>query len=113
MSGRTELGVVSSVDLSATVCSLAGASPPSADGADLSPLFDSGTPVRDAAYIESPGETWHALRTAQFKYAEYSNGARALYDLAADPSEMTNVATNPAYATTRAALSARLATLKP
>jgi arylsulfatase A-like enzyme len=68
--------------------------------------------VRDAAYIEAAGTAWDALRTTQFKYAEYATGGRALYDLATDPYEMVNRATDPAYATTRTALAARLATLK-
>lgn len=111
--GRTELGVVSSIDLSATVCVLAGALPPSTDGVDLSPLLDSATPVRDAAYIESAGNSWDAVRTARYKYAEYATGARELYDLAIDPYEMVNRATDPAYATTRNELAAQLAALKP
>jgi arylsulfatase A-like enzyme len=110
--GRVEPGLISSVDLSATVCALAGASPLSADGVDLSPLLTSGTSVRDAAYIEAAGTAWDALRTTQYKYAEYAKGGRALYDLAADPYEMVNRANDPVYATTRAALAARLATLK-
>jgi hypothetical protein len=84
----------------------------SADGVDLSPLLTSGTPVRDAAYIEAAGTAWDALRTTQYKYAEYANGGRALYDLAIDPFEMQNRASDPAYGSVRSALAARLATLK-
>ena len=112
VAGRTEPGLISSVDLSATVCALAGAARPSTDGVDLSPLLTSGTAVRDAAYIEAAGPRWDALRTTQHKYVEYAKGGRALYDLAADPYEMVNRASDPVYATTRAALAARLATLK-
>jgi N-acetylglucosamine-6-sulfatase len=110
--GRTEPGLISSVDLSATLCALAGAARPSTDGVDLSPLLMTGTAVRDAAYIEAAGTAWDALRTTQFKYAEYKNGGRALYDLAVDPYEMVNRANDPAYAATRTALAGRLATLK-
>ena len=112
VTGRTEPGLISSVDLSATLCALAGAARPSTDGVDLSPLLTSGTAVRDAAYIEAAGTAWDALRTTQFKYAEYAKGGRALYDLAIDPFEMQNRASDPAYAATRTALAARLATLK-
>jgi N-acetylglucosamine-6-sulfatase len=112
VAGRTEPGLISSVDLSATVCALAGAARPSTDGVDLSPLLTSGTAVRDAAYIEAAGPRWDALRTTQHKYVEYAKGGRALYDLAADPYEIVNRANDPVYATTRAALAARLATLK-
>ena len=110
--GRAETGVVSSIDIAATVCALAGAVPPSADGVDLSRLLDSGAPVRDAAYIEAPGNQWDGLRTGTFKYVERRSGARELYDLATDPSELVNVAGNPAYAATRAALATRLSTLR-
>ena len=112
VAGRTEPGLISSVDLSATVCTFAGAAKPSSDGVDLSPLLTASTAVRDAAYIEAAGTAWDALRTTQFKYAEYAKGGRALYDLAVDPYEMVNRANDPAYATTRTQLAARLATLK-
>jgi arylsulfatase A-like enzyme len=110
--GRRETGVASSIDIAATVCTLAGAVPPSADGVDLSRLLDSRTAVRDAAYIEAPGNQWDGLRTGTFKYVERRTGARELYDLAADPSELVNRAGSPAYAGTRSALATRLGTLR-
>jgi arylsulfatase A-like enzyme len=113
VAGRTEKGVISSVDLSATVCALAGTTPPGTDGVDLAPLLSAAKPVRDAAYIEPPGGGWDAVRTGTHKYVEYSNGGRELYDLVADPFELTNVALSPAYASTRTVLAARLAQLKP
>ena len=112
VAGRTEPAVISSVDMSATVCALAGAPPQSADGIDLTPLVTMGTPVRDVAYIEAAGTTWDGLRSAQHKYAEYRNGGRALYDLVGDPWELQNRALDPAYGTTRSTLAARLATLR-
>jgi arylsulfatase A-like enzyme len=110
--GRRESGVVSSIDIAATACVLAGASPPSADGVDLSRLLDSRTAVRDAAYIEAPGNEWDGLRTGTFKYVERRTGGRELYDLATDPFELVNVGASPAYAGTRAALATRLGTLR-
>ena len=112
VAGRVEPGLISSVDLSATVCALAGASPLSADGVDLSPLLTSGTSVRDAAYIEAAGTAWDALRTTQFKYAEYAKGGRALYDLAIDPFEMAEPGDRTPRTALRTDLAARLATLK-
>jgi N-acetylglucosamine-6-sulfatase len=112
VAGRVEPGLISSVDLSSTVCALAGAPRLSADGVDLSPLLTSGASVRDAAYLEAAGTAWDALRTTQHKYAEYANGGRALYDLVLDPFELQNRASDPAYAAVRATLAARLATLK-
>ncbi len=113
VAGRTERGVISSVDLSATVCALAGTTPPGSDGINLAPLLYAGAPVRDAAYIEPPGGGWNALRNASYKYVEYGDGSRELYDLVADPFEMTNQANVPAQQPTVASLSARLAALKP
>ena len=113
VAGRTERGVISSIDLSATVCALAGTTPPGSDGIDLAPLLYAGRPVRDAAYIEPPGGGWHALRNANHKYVEYGDGSRELYDLVADPFEMSNLAKVPAQQATMAALSSRLAALKP
>jgi hypothetical protein len=38
------------------------------------------------------------------KYVRYANGQEELYDLAADPFELENVATRPAYADERLSL---------
>jgi len=111
--GRTERGVVSSVDLSTTVCALAGTKPPGTDGVDLAPLLRQGRAVRAAAYIEPPGGGWDALRTGAFKYVEYAAGDRELYDLVHDPFELQNLAGVPAQAPTIAVLSAQLAHLRP
>jgi arylsulfatase A-like enzyme len=115
VAGRVERNVISSVDLSATLCAIAGTTPPGTDGRNLTPLITSATAVRDAAYIEPPGggNGWSALRTNRFKYVEYGNGGRELYDLAGDPSELNNVYFAPAYRSTVAALAGRLRTLKP
>jgi len=43
-----------------------------------------------------------------FSWVEYETGERELYDLIVDPYELTNVADDPGYATTRALLEARL-----
>ena len=69
--------------------------------------------MRDAAYIEPPGGGWDALRSANHKYVEYGNGSRELYDLVADPFEMTNLANVGAHQSTVNVLSARLRSLKP
>ncbi len=113
VAGRTERGVISSVDLSATVCAIAGTTPPGTDGVNLASLLTTATPVRDVAYIEPPGGGWDALRSANHKYVEYGNGSRELYDLVADPFEMTNLANVGAHQSTVNVLSARLHQLKP
>ena len=93
VAGRTERGVIGSVDLSATVCALAGTTPPGTDGVNLAPLLTRGTPVhQDFVYIEPPGGGWNAMRSGSIKYVEYGDGTRELYDLVADPYEMNNLA---------------------
>ncbi|GAB4062413.1 hypothetical protein GCM10028777_02020 [Angustibacter speluncae] len=47
------------------------------------------------------------------KYVEYDGGARELYDLRADPSELRNVVDDPEYATRLQRAAAALAVLRP
>jgi arylsulfatase A-like enzyme len=113
--GRVERNLVSSIDLSATVCAIGGTTPPGSDGRNLTPLITTGAAVRDAAYIEPPGggAGWSALRTTRYKFVEYGNGGRELYDLASDPWEERNAYFSPAYQSTVASLHSRLQSLKP
>jgi arylsulfatase A-like enzyme len=110
VAGRAERGVIGSVDLSATVCALAGSTAPGTDGVNLAPLLARGTPVhQDFVYIEPPGGGWNAMRSGSIKYVEYGDGTRELYDLVADPYEMNNLA----KLRDLSLYSARLAQLKP
>lgn len=69
---------------------------------------DNGNQGKTAA----PGDQQFAgIRTPRYLYAEYKNGEKELYDLAKDPDELTNLASDPGYAALRAQLSARLAKL--
>lgn len=52
------------------------------------------------------------LRTVRHKYVEYVDGSRQLFDLAADPYELYNIAAHPAQAATVVTLAARLAELR-
>jgi len=58
------------------------------------------------------GITYAAVRTSQFKYVANGTGEIELYDLRNDPYEVANVAGDPAYAETQAALAARLEALR-
>jgi arylsulfatase A-like enzyme len=62
-------------------------------------------------YPDPFGLNW-GLRTADFKYVEYATGEAQLFAVATDPYELTNLADNPAYASVRAALAARLDELR-
>ena len=57
----------------------------------------------------SPGAGhFDGIRTLHYKYAEYANGDRELYDLRTDPYELQSQHANPAYDALRASLAARL-----
>jgi arylsulfatase A-like enzyme len=117
VAGRREAGVISLVDLPTTLCALAGTTAPGTDGVNLVPLLTSGTAVRAAAYLTPPRVLgWHGVRTARYKYAEYtdSSGFRELYDLATDPFELQNIAgrTDAATVLVRQQMAALLQQLK-
>ncbi len=81
------------------------------DGASLLPLWQDGVKElgRDLLIDNSPGAGhFDGIRTRNFKYAEYANGDRELYDLQKDPFELQSQHANPAYAQLEAALATRL-----
>jgi arylsulfatase A-like enzyme len=110
---------VSNQDLAPTILDAAGARAGIVqDGLSLMPLarhpgrlvprdllfegyYPFGGPVRFAG-----------IRTEDWFYAEYTNGERELYDLTADPDEMTSLSGDPAYETVETDLANRLAVLR-
>jgi len=120
---RTDMHLVANIDLAPTFAELAGALvPASVDGTSLVPLMvDEQAAWRDAILIEHwPTEEgvgskipeFYAVRTAQWKYVEYSTGETELYDLLNDPYELNNVTASPEYAAIKADLKRRLEALK-
>jgi iduronate 2-sulfatase len=114
--GRASTRIVQSLDIYRTVAELAGLDipDPSIEGHSLVPLLHDPRAAWDyPAYSiwSEDGKTVHgtAIRTEQFRYAEFGpraqNGAM-LFDPHADPMELTNLADNPKYAAERAKLSA-------
>ena len=107
--GRRE-AFVYLMDLYPTLCHFAGVTPPAeTEGRDLRPLFaDSAAKVRDVlftAYLD----VQRAIRDERWKLIRYPQVDRTqLFDLAADPHELTNLANQPAHAATLARLRARL-----
>lgn len=109
-----------SIDLAPTMLALAGVSLPARmQGRDLGPLVR-GEPVawREDWYYEhtyaNPPQhripQTEGVRTKQWKYTRYTDQTppyEQLFDLAADPQELRNLAGNPAHAATLAALRAR------
>jgi arylsulfatase A-like enzyme len=61
------------------------------------------------AAVSNMGFNW-GLRTGQYKYVVYDDGYVQLFDLVADPQELTNLALDPAYAPTILQLQTTLAT---
>jgi N-acetylglucosamine-6-sulfatase len=84
------------------------------DGVSLLPFWrDAGKEIgRDLLIDNSPGAGhFDGIRTQHYKYAEYANGDRELYDLRKDPFELQSQHANPAYDALKASLAARLRAL--
>jgi N-acetylglucosamine-6-sulfatase len=93
-------------DLAPTFASWAGLSPPDlVDGRSLSPLLSASPSARwrtafliehrsapeEYGYVRAIPE-YYAVRTAHYSYVEYpTTGEKELYDLNADPTELTNI----------------------
>ena len=120
--GRVHNGVMTHLDLTPTVISLAGAEPlPGMEGRSFAPLLTGETDThRDAVIVERIGVERHTsepivrqkiLVTPRYKLAHYGSGwPGELYDLDTDPEEFTNLWDDPAHAHIRAELTERLLT---
>lgn len=94
-SGQRDANLIGDTDIFATLLELAGRSGGvPADSFSFAPLLRaSGTGTRTHAYIDvrSNGVVTTAIRNSRYKLIEFSDGSRALYDLATDPYESTNL----------------------
>lgn len=116
--GRACTRMVQSLDIYRTLCELANLDVPAGvEGTSLVPLLhDPRGPWEQPAYSiwSEDGSSIHgtAVRTEQWRYAEYgkdaANGAM-LFDVHADPMELTNLADDPKHQATRAELSKLIA----
>jgi arylsulfatase A-like enzyme len=106
---------ITTVDLTATIVALAGASPlPAMDGRSALPAFERDRPwtvpvvteglqhlARSTAAGFPEGLTEMGLRTGRYAYFRYSTGEGELYDLFTDPLELRSRYDDPAYASVR------------
>jgi len=112
--GRIDDRLVANIDLAPTIADIMEASVEAqVDGMSWLPLVD-GTQVawRDELLLEQwrdePEKRWSGIRTPTHKFIRYDNGDEELYDLAADPDELTNLARSSMFAEQRADLVTRL-----
>jgi iduronate 2-sulfatase len=112
--GRRTMALSELVDLYPTLAELSGLSAPDyLDGASLVPvLTDPARTVKDAAFTQvRRGEAnGYSVRTDRWRYTAWDEGrlGEQLYDMAADPGETTNLASDPRWAATVAELRQRL-----
>jgi arylsulfatase A-like enzyme len=103
--GATRSQMVLNNDLAPTFADLGGVQVPSfVDGRSLKPLLTTSSPaswrtafliehrrsVEEHSYVRAV-PNYDAVRTAQYNYVEYETGEKELYDLNADPYELTNI----------------------
>jgi arylsulfatase A-like enzyme len=91
------------LDLAPTILELAGL-PARGDGASLLPILrDPAAAWRQQVFLEGFGirgvPPWAAVRSRRFKYVEYADGQRELYDLERDPFELASRHGDPAART--------------
>lgn len=121
--GDVRTGIAANVDLAPTFLDIARARRPRRkrlDGHSLWPLLEwEARRGRRALLIEyfrsreAPrAATYRAVRTNRYVFARYRNGFRELYDLAADPYQLQNVASESTYASARRSLAAALSKLR-
>ncbi|WP_262380110.1 sulfatase [Nonomuraea sp. PA05] len=116
--GSTITHLGATIDLAPTVAELGGATVPAfAEGRSLVPLLrarppsewrehvlvEFTRPANRSSAAQTPVPAYQALRTGQYTYVRYETGERQLYDLNADPYQLSNLA-----ATADPALVARL-----
>jgi len=110
--GAVRPQLVANIDLAPTIVSAAGATSGRAmDGRPLQPFardprLYSGRDI----LLETTG--YSALRSPRYVYVEHSTNEQELYDLAADPNELTSLHASAAHAPLKADLATRLAKLR-
>jgi arylsulfatase A-like enzyme len=123
--GRVDTRLGLNIDIAFTFAELAGVVPPiQQDGRSMARLLDDAEPAWRTDFLyeqwldpddednDAVPPTDACVRTDQFKWIEYVSGETELYDLLADPFELTNLTNDPAHATVKAELQTRLRQLR-
>lgn len=113
---RMEDRFVVNVDIAPTFAEAAGVGAPGVEGVSLMPLLAGTAPPMwrtDFLLEHHLGgtdiiPTYCGVRNAGYMYAQYDTGEEELYDLAADPYELSNVAGDPAYQSALTSIRARM-----
>jgi N-acetylglucosamine-6-sulfatase len=111
--GAQRSNLVANVDLAATILDAANASPVGRrlDGRSLLP-FARDPRVRSGRDILLETPTYSAIRAPRHMFVQHSTGEQELYDLTADPHQLTSLHADPRFAALKADLAARLARLR-
>jgi arylsulfatase A-like enzyme len=110
--GAVRRQLVANIDLAPSIVSAAGATPGRAmDGRPLQP-FARDARLNSARDILLETTGYRALRSPRYVYVEHTTNEQELYDLTADPDELTSLHASAAHAPLKADLAARLAKLR-
>lgn len=108
---------ISLVDLAPTFADFAGTAMPQTRGMSLKDLISTpqATLARTWVFMEGPrrANSWQGVKSQRYKYVVYAGGFKEFYDLSEDPYELTNRATDPAYAMQLEQAQTALTTLRP
>ncbi len=112
-SGVVSTGVIELVDVYPTVTELAGLTPPgNLEGDSFAPLlenpFASWTEVAISQRTSGSAVSGTSVFDGRYRYTEWTDGEKQLFDHTTDPGEWYNLATNSAYSGIMQTLSLRL-----
>jgi arylsulfatase A-like enzyme len=118
VAGASPPALALNVDIAPTIADAVGIAAPGAEGRSLLPVLrgePDPSPRADflVEHLEgtNPVPTYCAVRSREWMYVRYTDGAEELYDLRADPSELENVAEDPSLGAVLADRRVRLETL--
>ncbi len=98
------------LDIFPTLAELCGLPAPAQalEGLSLRAQLRDAAAPRERPAITTHNHGNHTVRTRDWRYIRYADGAEELYDMANDPNEWRNLATDPAHAVRKAELAALL-----